>query len=242
MPTQTPTQGERNRAARGDQTLMSAVGRAREALHGVAAPGAVGGHTQAYPVAERLVTHVFECLLPGYVGWQWEVTVARAPRSKRVTVCETHLVPGDGALLSPEWVPWAERVRPEDLGAGQGGTVEEPQLVLVAAQNLSQGTAERQSELIPAVCECCDTHGFIVPVEIRQEEKAGVTRREPDPLPPPLVDDYEIELVDPAELRAEEAVPESSESDSTAGETSSDDPAEQAQPEAETGEAAEGAR
>ena len=67
---------------------------------------------------ERLVTHYFDCTLPGYRGWRWAVTVARAPRSKHVTVCETVLLPGDDALLAPAWVPWQERLQPGDLGVG----------------------------------------------------------------------------------------------------------------------------
>jgi hypothetical protein len=35
-----------------------------------------------------------------------------------VTVDEVVLLPGDGALLAPAWVPWEERVRPGDLGPG----------------------------------------------------------------------------------------------------------------------------
>jgi hypothetical protein len=46
------------------------------------------------------------------------VTVTRAPRSRAVTVDEVVLLPGDGALLAPAWVPWEERVRPGDLGPG----------------------------------------------------------------------------------------------------------------------------
>lgn len=64
---------------------------------------------------ERLSTHLFECALPGYRGWFWFATLARAPRSKHVTVCEVGLLPGDDALLAPEWVPWSDRVRPEDV-------------------------------------------------------------------------------------------------------------------------------
>ena len=79
------------RAPRPDAALMEAVAEARESLFGMAAPGSVGEHQGAHSVGERLVTHHFECLLRGYVGWRWEVTVARAPRSKRITVCETHL-------------------------------------------------------------------------------------------------------------------------------------------------------
>jgi hypothetical protein len=46
------------------------------------------------------------------------VTVARAPRAKAVTVNETVLLPGSGALLAPDWVPWQDRLRPGDLGIG----------------------------------------------------------------------------------------------------------------------------
>jgi hypothetical protein len=67
---------------------------------------------------DRIATHAFEASLPGYRGWQWAVTVARAPRSKTVTVDEVVLLPGADALLAPEWVPWEQRVRPGDLAPG----------------------------------------------------------------------------------------------------------------------------
>jgi hypothetical protein len=44
--------------------------------------------------------------------------VARAPRARNVTICETVLLPGEGALLAPSWVPWHERLQPGDLGVG----------------------------------------------------------------------------------------------------------------------------
>ena len=78
----------------------------------------VGEHLGVVAEGERVVTHFFECTLPGYRGWRWAVTVARAPRSKHVTVCETVLLPGDDALLAPGWVPWHERLQPGDLGVG----------------------------------------------------------------------------------------------------------------------------
>lgn len=64
---------------------------------------------------ERLSTHLFECTLPGYRGWFWFATLSRAPRSRVATICEVGLLPGDDALIAPDWVPWADRVRPEDL-------------------------------------------------------------------------------------------------------------------------------
>jgi hypothetical protein len=40
--------------------------------------------------------------------------LTRNSRSKVVTVSELGLLPSEGSILAPEWVPWAERVRPED--------------------------------------------------------------------------------------------------------------------------------
>ena len=48
-----------------------------------------------------MVTHFFACPHPGYQGWRWSVTVARASRAKVVTVDEVVLLPGEGALLGP---------------------------------------------------------------------------------------------------------------------------------------------
>ena len=77
-----------------------------------------GQHVGVVAEGDRLVTHHFACDLPGYRGWHWSVTVARAPRSRTVTVCETVLLPGPDALRPPEWVPWHDRLQPGDLGIG----------------------------------------------------------------------------------------------------------------------------
>jgi len=82
------------------------------ALQGVREIGLVH-HVRAEE--ERLSTHLFECSLPGYRGWFWFATLSRAPRSRVATICEVGLLPGDDALIAPDWVPWADRVRPEDL-------------------------------------------------------------------------------------------------------------------------------
>ncbi|WP_462418511.1 DUF3027 domain-containing protein [Kytococcus sp. Marseille-QA3725] len=182
------------RSARPDAVLTEAVEAAREGLDGVAAAGAVGEHRGARTVGERLVTHSFECLLRGYGGWQWEVTIARAPRSKRVTVCEAHLAPAEGALLAPEWVPWADRLRPEDFGVADA-KAEEPQLVLVAPAALPVRPGVAQPERVAARCENCDCAGYLVPVESLRADRAALAEPEPDPLPDPLVDDYELEAV-----------------------------------------------
>lgn len=101
-----------------DATLRAASDLAREALVGIAEPDTVGDHLEMVMEQERLATHYFGCTSLGYRGWRWAVSVARAPRQKVATVCETGLVPGAGSILSPEWLPYAERLAPGDLGAG----------------------------------------------------------------------------------------------------------------------------
>jgi DUF3027 family protein len=100
-----------------DPTCAEAVELARAAAEQVA-PHAVGAHLGVSADADRVVTHYFACGEPGYRGWRWAVTVARATRSKHVTVDETVLLPGDEAVLAPEWVPWSDRLRPGDVGVG----------------------------------------------------------------------------------------------------------------------------
>jgi hypothetical protein len=104
-------------APRPDATLVAAVDVA-EAAARADAGDAVAEHLGFRPEGDRVGTHFFAATLPGYAGWRWAVTVARASRSKVVTVDEVVLLPGDGALLPPQWVPWSERLRPGDLGVG----------------------------------------------------------------------------------------------------------------------------
>ncbi|MDO5081644.1 DUF3027 domain-containing protein [Buchananella hordeovulneris] len=100
---------------RKDPVLSGALDFARQAALQLAPASDIGDHVGVVVEADRLVTHRFACLKPGYVGWNWAVTLARVPRGRTATVCEVALVPGEGALLAPQWVPWKERLRPGDL-------------------------------------------------------------------------------------------------------------------------------
>lgn len=103
---------------RKDTYLAQAVDLAREAAEQIAEAGTVGEHLGLVMDDERIGTHRFVCTARAYRGWTWAVTVARIPRSRKATVCETHLLPGDDALLPPQWLPYAQRLAPGDLGAG----------------------------------------------------------------------------------------------------------------------------
>lgn len=116
-PKQQPTLGQpskRRRTSKPDKFLALEVDFARQALDEIAPQGAVGSPQGLQGEEERLTTHFFECKLAGYRGWCWFVTLSRAPRSKTPTVCELGLTPAEGALLAPAWVPWEDRLLPED--------------------------------------------------------------------------------------------------------------------------------
>lgn len=78
----------------------------------------VGEHLGAVVDGDRLLTHLFATTDPAYRGWRWAVTLSRVPRARSATVSEVALLPGEGALLSPDWVPYTERLAPGDLGPG----------------------------------------------------------------------------------------------------------------------------
>ncbi|HAP90576.1 MAG TPA: DUF3027 domain-containing protein [Arthrobacter bacterium] len=107
------------RTGKPDAFLAAAVAEARTAIEGITAPSDIGAHLAAKSEGDRLVTHLFESMLPGYHGWHWYAVLTRNSRSKVVTVSELGLLPSEDSTLSPEWVPWAERVRPEDARAAE---------------------------------------------------------------------------------------------------------------------------
>ena len=113
------TRVTRPRAAPLDQACAAAGELARAAAADAAGdPALVGDWLRVEPDGDRVATHFFATRDRAYVGWSWAVTVARAARAKIVTVDEVVLLPGDGALLAPPWLPWSDRVRPGDLGVG----------------------------------------------------------------------------------------------------------------------------
>jgi len=119
-------------AVKADATLTGAADLARAALAESAEPDSVGAHLEVSMLGERLALHTFACTAPAYPGWVWTVSLARAPRSKTATVCETALLPTEAALLAPPWLPYAERLAPGDVGPGDVTPFVEDDPLLVA--------------------------------------------------------------------------------------------------------------
>lgn len=118
----TSTPAERHAPVNPDAVLVRAVDVARDALReDVGDDSKIGAHLGVVgePSASgAVVTHNFVANLDGYLGWHWAISVSRTDDSDHVTICESVLLPGDGAIRTVSWVPWSERLRAEDVHPG----------------------------------------------------------------------------------------------------------------------------
>src|SRR5664279_4260343 len=145
-------------AAKIDAVLARAIELARSAALDVGGAH-VGQHLAVHADGDRVVTHAFASLMPGYSGWIWAVTLARPPRAKTATVDEVVMLPGSDALLAPAWVPWDERLKPGDLGPGD----------LIPRDN-------EDPRLVPAYLACDDPAAEPVAFELGLGRKRVMSR------------------------------------------------------------------
>lgn len=89
---------------------------ARAALHEITPASTVGELLAQIPGADGVTTLAFATTMSGYPGWRWTVSVAELP-GEGPSVLEVELLPDEGALLAPDWVPWSERL--EEYRAAQ---------------------------------------------------------------------------------------------------------------------------
>ena len=93
-----------------DETLLKAVDVARAALLEITPADTVGEPVGHILEGEHVVSLLFDCLMTGYPGWHWTVSLSRIDGDSQPSVLETELMPGGDALLAPEWVPWSDRL------------------------------------------------------------------------------------------------------------------------------------
>ena len=120
-----------------DEVLLGSVPLAQRALLEVTAPETVGSVIGNVAEGEHVLSLHFAADLSGYPGWHWSVTLARVEDGEP-TVLETELLPGERALLAPEWVPWSERLA--DYRAAQAAA---------AAEAAERGEGEDADEAEP---------------------------------------------------------------------------------------------
>nr|WP_141894673.1 DUF3027 domain-containing protein [Microbacterium kyungheense] len=92
-----------------DPSLFEAHDLALAALREITTEASIGEPVDYRVEPDGVVSLRFANRLPGYPGWFWTVSLARVEGSEP-TVLEVELLPGDGALLAPDWVPWAVRL------------------------------------------------------------------------------------------------------------------------------------
>lgn len=92
-----------------DERLLHAHDLALAALSEITPADTVGPAAGHIVEDDGVVSLRFHTRLPGYPGWHWTVSVA-VVEDAEPTVLEAELLPGDGALLAPDWVPWAKRL------------------------------------------------------------------------------------------------------------------------------------
>ena len=102
--------------------------RARDALADFTSPGTFGDLISETAEDDGVYTLLFAATMGGYPGWHWTVSLAEVPGAEP-TVLETELMPGEGALLAPDWVPWSERL--EEYRAAQAAAGEPDESVVL---------------------------------------------------------------------------------------------------------------
>jgi Protein of unknown function (DUF3027) len=117
--------------------------RALAALHEMTTPESVGELEVETIDSDGIATLQYACIMDGYPGWRWNVSLATLP-GEEPTVLEAELLPAEGALLAPEWVPWsvrlAEFLEAQKQAAAAGLALEEeiPESLI----ELSEGSLE----------------------------------------------------------------------------------------------------
>jgi len=90
----------------GDAAVLESL--ARGALGEITRPAHVGA-LRDITVADDVATVRFSTTQRAYPGWVWTVAIAVNP-GMEPSVLETELIPAEGALVAPDWIPWADRL------------------------------------------------------------------------------------------------------------------------------------
>jgi len=82
---------------------------ARDALIEITPASSIGEYVGTTDEGDGIVSILFASAMPGYPDWKWTVSIAHL-EGEEPTVMEAELMPAEGALLAPDWVPWSDRL------------------------------------------------------------------------------------------------------------------------------------
>lgn len=115
------------------------------ALHEITTAQSIGELEVETIDHDGIATLQYECKLDGYPNWRWNVSLATL-EGEDPTVMEAELLPAEGALVAPEWVPWsvrlAEFLEAQKQAAAAGIQLDEelPEGLLDLAEGALDGT------------------------------------------------------------------------------------------------------
>lgn len=85
------------------------------AVANVEDPSAVGDFVRRIDLGNNVYDFRFSSHMPGYDGWQWAVSMFHDIPVDEWTVDECALLPTSGSLVAPAWVPFRQRLQPQDI-------------------------------------------------------------------------------------------------------------------------------
>ncbi|RFA09947.1 hypothetical protein B7R54_12605 [Subtercola boreus] len=110
-----PGETDAGAAPEADPVLLAAVDQARSALAEITPADTIGELIGHAVEGEHVLSLFFASKLAGYPDWHWTATLSRIDGSDEPSVLEVELLPGETSVLSPAWVPWADRLTADAL-------------------------------------------------------------------------------------------------------------------------------
>ena len=98
---------------------------ARDALLEITPAATVGALAGRMEESGGAVSLQFLSTMPGYPDWRWTVSLAEV-EGEAPTVLEVELMPGSGAVLAPDWIPWSDRLAEYTAAQGEPGSDDDP--------------------------------------------------------------------------------------------------------------------
>jgi hypothetical protein len=148
---------------------------ARAALLEVTPAATIGDFVGDGAVGEEVTNYRFETTMSGYPGWIWSITVAHLS-DQEPTVVESELLPADGALLAPDWVPWSERM--DDYRAAQAAAAAAGEAVEVDGDDEDDDEDDDDDDFGSDVLHGGDLDG--VDIDEADPDALGADEEEPD--------------------------------------------------------------
>jgi hypothetical protein len=97
---------------------------ARGALLEITSAASIGDYAGQVDEGDGAFSVLFDSAMPGYPDWKWTVSIAHV-EGEDPSVLEAELMPAEGALLAPDWVPWSDRLAEYKAAQAAEGVIDD---------------------------------------------------------------------------------------------------------------------